>query len=112
MWHNHRGWRDMPDHNVTTHRNDNSRSGAYLAETQLTPVSVASANFGKLYERIVSGDVYAQPLYVRGVATPGGTKNLIFIATSTNDIYAFDVDNTNTDPYAGRVWHRNLNPWR
>ena len=74
--------RDMPDHNVTTHRNDTSRSGAYLAETELTPATVASSQFGKLYERIVNGDVYAQPLYVRGVATPSGTRNLFFIATS------------------------------
>ena len=102
----------MPDHNVTTHRNDTSRSGAYLAETELTPATVASSQFGKLYERIVNGDVYAQPLYVRGVATPSGTRNLFFIATSTNDVYAFDADDTSTDPWAGRVWQRNLNPWR
>jgi len=44
----------MPDHNVTTHRNDTSRSGAYLAETELTPATVASSQFGKLYERIVN----------------------------------------------------------
>lgn len=102
----------MPDHNVTTHRNDTSRSGAYLAETELTPATIASSQFGKLYERIVNGDVYAQPLYVRGVATASGTRNLFFIATSTNDVYAFDADDTSTDPWAARVWQRNLNPWR
>ena len=77
-----------------------SRSGAYLAETELTPATVASSRFGKLYERLVNGGViYAQPLYVRGVATPSGTKNLFFIATSTNDVYAFDADDTSTDPW-------------
>jgi hypothetical protein len=100
------------DANVVTYRNDISRSGAYLAETQLTPANVNTHTFGKLYERAVQGDVYAQPLYVRGVATAQGTKNLFFVATSTNDLYAFDADNASTDPYAGRVWHRSLNPWR
>jgi len=102
----------MSDRNVTTHRNDISRSGAYLAEMQLTPATVASPSFGKLYERIVNGDVYAQPLYVRGVVTPSGTKNLFFVATSTNDVYAFDADDASADPWGARVWHRNLNPWR
>ena len=60
----------------------------------------------------MNGDVYAQPLYVRGVATPSGTRNLFFIATSTNDVYAFDADDTSTDPWAARIWQRNLNPWR
>jgi hypothetical protein len=102
----------VPGPNVTTFRNDISRSGAYLAETQLTPANVNTHTFGKLYERAVQGDVYAQPLYVRNVPTAAGNKNLVYVATSTNDVYAFDADNTSTDPWAGRVWHHNLNPWR
>src|SRR5262249_55150633 len=102
----------MPDPNVTTHHNDPQRTGAYLAETVLSPANVNALTFGKLHERVVQGDIYAQPLYVRGVATRAGIKNLIFIATSTNDVYAFDADDPSTDPYSARVWHRNLNPWR
>src|ERR1700693_1164707 len=55
---------------VLTHRNDMSRSGAYLAETTLTPGNVNASTFGKLYERAVKGDIFAQPLYARGVSTP------------------------------------------
>ena len=65
---------------VLTHRNNMSRSGAYLAETTLTPCNVNASTFGKLYERAVKGDIFAQPLYARGVATPSGTKNLVYTA--------------------------------
>jgi hypothetical protein len=102
----------MADRNVLTQQNNVYRTGEYLAETALTPANLNAMHFGKLYERAVRGDIYAQPLYVQGVVTPGGTKNLIIIATSTNDIYAFDADNYSADQYAGLVWHRCLNPWR
>lgn len=98
--------------NVVTQHNDNSRSGANLGETQLTLANVNARTFGKLYERTVEGDIYAQPLYVRGVATPRGVKNLLFIATSTNKVYAFDADEPSTDPRAGVIWQRSLEPWR
>jgi hypothetical protein len=90
------------DPNVTTSRNDLARTGSYLAETQLRPVNVNGASFGRLYERQVNGDLLAQVLYVRGVrGTPRGTKNLFFAATSTNEVYAFDADDPNNpDP----VW--------
>ncbi len=98
--------------NVVTQHNDNSRTGAYLSETQLTPANVNPTTFGKLYERDVEGDVYAQPLYMRGVPTSLGAKNLFFIATSTNDVYAFDADNFDANPGAGVIWHRSLDSWR
>ena len=68
--------------------------------------------FGKLYERTVEGDVMAQPLYLRGVRTGSGPKNLMFVATSTNHVYAFDFDNRDPNPSAAVVWQRQLQPWR
>jgi light-regulated signal transduction histidine kinase (bacteriophytochrome) len=91
----------MHDSNVLTSHNDNSRTGAYLAETTLTPANVKLTTFGKLYERTIQGDIYAQLLFVQSVHTPRGTKNVFFVATSTNDLYAFEADDTNPDPYAG-----------
>lgn len=88
--------------NVVTQHNDNWRSGAYLHETQLTPQNVKD-NFGELYHRTVEGDIYAQPLYVRGVQTPNGPKNLVYVATSQNWVYAFDADDTN-QASPGIVW--------
>src|SRR5689334_3448494 len=90
------------DPNVTTNRNDRSRTGAYLAETTLRPANVSATSFGRLYERQVNGDLLAQILYVRGVqGTPRGTKNLFFAATSTNEVYAFDADDAQN---ASPVW--------
>jgi hypothetical protein len=99
--------------NVTTQAYDNSRSGAYPYETVLTPATVTPATFGKLYERAVDGDVQAQPLYVRGVQVPGqGTKDLVFVATAKNKLYAFDADSSDTDPQGGIVWSRQINSSR
>ena len=99
--------------NVTTQAYDNTRSGAYLYETMLTPATVNSKTFGELYERTVDGDVQAQPLYVRGVTVPGqGAKNLVFVATAKNKLYAFDADNPSSDPQGGVVWSRQINSSR
>ena len=92
-----------PDPNVLTQHNDNHRTGVYLAETRLTPAVVRSGSFGRLYTRNVRGDIFAQPLFVRGVRTAGGPKNLVFVATSKNWVYAFDADDLRTDPSAGIV---------
>src|SRR5215212_3616794 len=93
---------------VLTQHNDNHRTGANLAETQLTPDALRSGRFGRLYARSVEGDIYAQPLYLRGVQTPHGVKNLVFVATSKNWVYAFDAGESSTDPNAGVVWKRQL----
>jgi hypothetical protein len=94
--------------NVITQHNDNARSGNYRVETQLTPANVRRIYFGRLYStQKVDGDIVAQPLYVRGVALAGGgKKNLFFIATSKNNVYAFDADNLEEN--ASPIWHRNL----
>src|SRR6266436_3016116 len=96
------------ERNVLTQHNDNARSGSFLAETILTPASVGSGRFGRLYMRQVSGDVLAQPLYVQQVRTAQGTKNLFFIATALNVLYAFDADNSDPALTAGLIWTRTL----
>jgi hypothetical protein len=73
---------------------------------------VNATTFGRLHERAVEGDVMAQPLYLRGVQTASGQKNLLFIATSTNRVYAFDLDESDPDPAAGVIWQRQLQSWR
>jgi len=99
--------------NVVTQHNDMRRTGTYLHETTLTPGVVSGKNFGRLFERNVTGSPYAQILYVRGVKnTPKGTKNLFIVATSTNDIYAFDADDPSTNPNTKPVWSTNIGPTR
>src|SRR5208283_2628063 len=91
---------------VLTQDYDMSRSGANLAETVLTPSSVSSATFGKLFSYPVDEEVFAQPLYVPNLVIAGGTHNVVFVATMGNTVYAFDADNpaTSTTP----LWSVNL----
>jgi hypothetical protein len=55
---------------VLTHHYDSWRTGANLSESVLTTKNVASQRFGKLFEREVDGDIYAQPLIKTGVVVP------------------------------------------
>ena len=55
---------------VITQHNDAARTGANLAEITLTTTNVNVSEFGKLFERVVDDEIYAQPLYVDGVNIP------------------------------------------
>jgi len=82
---------------VLTNRYDNWRSGANLKETKLTIQNVNAYNFGKLFEREVDGDIYAQPLIKTGLPIPSrGPRNVVFVATTNNRLYAFDADRPGT----------------
>src|SRR6266487_6222330 len=89
---------------VTTHHNDNGRTGANLNETTLTTANVNPQKFGKLFDRQVDGQIYAQILYVSNVNIPDkGTHNVVYVATMHNSVYAFDADDHNaTEP----LWKR------
>ena len=81
---------------VLTYHNDNGRTGQALHEEVLTPANVNSAHFGKLWVLSVDGKVDAQPLYAAGVVIPGqGERNVVFVATEHDSVYAFDADRTN-----------------
>jgi outer membrane protein assembly factor BamB len=88
---------------VTTHHNDNGRTGVNPEETILTPANVQPDSFGKLFSLPVSGQVQAQPLYLPAVNIPGqGTHNVLYVVTHTDDVYAFDADD------GIQLWHDNL----
>ncbi|MGA7409980.1 MAG: Ig-like domain repeat protein, partial [Bryobacteraceae bacterium] len=76
--------------NVLTYHNDNFRSGQNLAETRLTHANVNAATFSKLFTLPADGKVDAQPLYVS--ALPYTARNVVFIATEHDTVYAFDAD--------------------
>jgi hypothetical protein len=77
---------------VFTYHNDLSRTGANTQEYALNSSMVGSGTFGKLFSCAVDGAVYAQPLWVPGLAIGGGTHNVLFVATQHDSLYAFDAD--------------------
>ena len=96
--------------NVWTYHNNNNRTGENLEETILTPANVNSQTFGKLFDQSVDGAVYAQPLYVSNLKVAGrGKRNVVFVATEHNSVYAFDADGTGGSG-GGLIWHVNLGP--
>jgi hypothetical protein len=81
---------------VLTCRNDVGRTGQNLHEEILTLSNVNSTNFGLLRVLGTDGKVDAQPLYAAGVSIPGrGVRNVLFVATEHDSVYAFDADSTN-----------------
>ena len=93
---------------VLTQHNNNNRTGWYDKETVLNKTNVGPGSFGKLFARPVDDQIYAQPLVMLNLAIPGhGNKNIVFVATVNNTIYAFDADSANVSaPY----WQINLTP--
>ena len=92
--------------NVVTYHYDNLRTGQNLNEIILTPANVNSTTFGKLGSFTVDGLVDAQPLYLSAVSMPTvGTKNVLYVATENDSVYAFDADSVNgtTSAYLWKV---------
>jgi hypothetical protein len=92
---------------VTTQHNDSSRTGANLSETTLTTTNVNVSQFGKLYERAVDDEIYAQPLYVPGVNIAGTLHNVVYVATNSDSVYAFDADNATASTPLWRINYTN-----
>jgi hypothetical protein len=97
-----------PQDNVTLHQNA-MRTGWYQSETALTTSNVNSSSFGTVTSLVAPagmpafGKVYAQPLYATSETGPDGLKhNLVIVATSTDQVYAFD------DVTRAVVWHRDF----
>ncbi len=78
---------------VFTYKNDYQHTGQNLQEPALAAANLTTANFGKLFSCPVDGYVYAQPLYYAGLNVVGrGTRNVVFVATQNDTLYAFDAD--------------------
>src|SRR5262252_8296210 len=93
---------------VTTQHNNAARTGANLTETVLTTTNVNVSEFGKLFERTVDDEIYGQPLHVDGVNIPGvGVRNVVFVATNNDSVYAFDADNAAATAPLWRVTYTN-----
>ncbi len=71
---------------------DAGLSGANLSETTLTTSNVNPTTFGLVFTLPVDDKIYAQPLYVPGVQMLQGTHNVVYVATMSDTLYAFDAD--------------------
>ena len=87
---------------VTTQHNDNLRSGANMNETILNTTNVNVNTFGKLFSCAVDGLIFAQPLYMPGLTINGAKRNVVYVATAHDSVFAFDADT------GARLWQTSL----
>ncbi|HEY4384508.1 MAG TPA: hypothetical protein VGN34_08565, partial [Ktedonobacteraceae bacterium] len=91
---------------VLTASYDTMRTGQNKQETILTTANVNKRDFGLLSSFLVIGSIQAQPLYVPNVMIKGKRHNVVYVATTTDRVYAFDADSgaSSIDP----LWQDNL----
>src|SRR5664279_2616208 len=90
---------DVKSQNVWTQHNDQGRTGWYPFETTLNQSNVNQNTFGIQFNHVVDEKIVAQPLVILNVTIPGkGPKNVVYVATQNNTVYAFDAD-VNTGAY-------------
>src|SRR2546430_1521689 len=82
--------------NVTQEHNNVSRDGVYI-DAGFTPSAAAQLTRDLNFNGTISGNVYAQPLYIEG----GPNGPMIIAVTESNNVYALNAT-------AGTViWQRN-----
>ena len=90
---------------IATAQVDAARTGANSSEIYLTTSNVNVTRFGKLFARSVDGAIYVQPLYLQGVTLSTTVTNVVYVATSHDNVYAFDADSPSA---AMPIWSVNL----
>ena len=77
---------------VTTFHYNNARDGLNAQETKLTLSNVNSTQFGQSAFDAVDGLVDAEPLFLANLNAGGTVRNVLFVATEHDSVYAFDAD--------------------
>src|SRR5437773_11396831 len=72
--------------NVTQEHNNPSRDGVYI-DAAFTPSAAANLTRDLNFNGTISGNVYAQPLYIEG----GPNGPMIITVTELNNVYALDA---------------------
>ena len=81
--------------NVTQEHNNPSRDGVYI-DAAFTPSAAANLTRDLNFNGTISGNVYAQPLYIEG----GPNGPMIIAVTESNNVYAL---NATTGSRSGRA---------
>jgi len=95
-------WRPLPliaQVNVTQEHNHLSRDGLYI-DSAFTPANAANLMRDLGFDGTISGNVYAQPLYIEG----GPNGAMVIAVTESNNVYALDANDGSI------IWQRNLGP--
>src|SRR6266516_2877441 len=85
--------------NVTQEHNNLSRYGLYI-DAAFTPSAAANVTRDLNFDGTISGNVYAQPLYIEG----GPNGPMIIAVTESNNVYALDATTGTV------IWQRNVGP--
>ncbi|MGC1321602.1 MAG: hypothetical protein WA849_05440, partial [Candidatus Udaeobacter sp.] len=83
--------------NVIQEHNNLSRDGLYI-DSAFTPVAAAGLTRDLNFDGTISGNVYAQPLYIEG----GPSGPMIIAVTESNNVYALNATTGTV------IWQRNL----
>jgi len=84
--------------NVTQKQNNLSRDGLYI-DSAFTPAAAASVARDLNFNGTISGNVYAQPLYIEN--GPGGAA-MVIVVTESNNVYALNASTGTV------IWQRNV----
>ena len=85
--------------NVIQEHNNLSRNGLYI-DAAFTPAAAAGLTRDLNFDGTISGNVYAQPLYIEG----GPSGPMIIAVTESNNVYALNATTGTV------IWQRNLGP--
>ncbi len=81
-----------PSVDIVTYHVDVGRTGLNANETTLTLTNVNSSSFGLI--RTFAGDdqVNGEPLYLTGLTVGGTAQNVVYFATESDSVYAYNAD--------------------
>lgn len=90
--------------NYVTWKNGNARDGLQPDEQILSPANVNANSFGPVWNATLDGSFWDQPLYMNGLAVNGTPRNVLFVGTSNDSLYALDADT------GAQLWKTSLLP--